>query len=161
MMPTAPIAAMISPARIRLRLLPTFSTADSRIAANGETRPVRSAGMIAERTVTNVPSTIVRTIVRGNNCNEVDGNSTPRAPRNPLSAAETPTPAIKPSNEPTTPTTTDSISIARVTCARCAPDCSQQRVLSLPLRGSDREHVVDHEAGNTHGDQREHRQEDA
>ena len=84
MIPTTPIAATISPPRIRLRLLPTFSTADSRIAANGETRPVRSAGMTADRTVTNVPSTNVSTTVRGSSCNEVDGKSMPRTPRNRL-----------------------------------------------------------------------------
>jgi hypothetical protein len=40
-------------------------------------------------------------------------------------------------------------------------DGAQQRVLPLTLRGSDREHVVDHEAGDAHRDEREHRQEDA
>ena len=121
MIPTAPIAATIRPLRILLRLPPTFSTADSRIAANGETRPVRSAGSTADRTVTKVPSSNVSTTVRGSSCNEVDGKSMPRTPRNDFSAMDTPTPATSPSSEPITPTTTDSSSIARVTWLFRAP----------------------------------------
>ena len=69
-------------------------------------------------------------------------------------------PAIKPSSEPTMPTTTDSTSIAREHLASLRADSAQQRVLALALRRGDREHVVDHEAGDAHRDEREHRQED-
>ena len=41
------------------------SSAVSRMAATGGTRPERSAGRSAERTVTSSPTTIVRMIVRG------------------------------------------------------------------------------------------------
>ena len=134
---------------------------DSRIAANGETRPVRSAGMTADSTVTSVPTTSVSTIVRGSSCSAVDGKSTPSSPRNALSAMDTPIPATSPKQR------TDDADHHRLDQHRprhlraLRADRAQQRVLALALRRGDREHVVDHEARHTHGDEREHRQEDA
>ncbi len=146
---------------IRLRLRPGCSIAESRIAASGETRPVRSAGMIADSTVTSRAHHHVSTMVRGSSCNVVDGKSTPSTPRKPFRADET-TDTGDQAEQRSDDADHDGLDQHRPRhLGTLRTDGTQQGVLALALRGRDREHVVDHEAGDTHGDEREHGQEDA
>ena len=61
-MAPAPSNIATTPMVTRRVTLPTFSSAVSRKAANGGTRPARSAGRIADRIVITVPTIMVSTI---------------------------------------------------------------------------------------------------
>ena len=61
-MAPAPSNIATTPIVTRRLTLPTFSSAVSRKAANGGTRPARSAGRIADRIVITVPTIMVSTI---------------------------------------------------------------------------------------------------
>ena len=97
------------------------SSAVSRMAATGGTRPERSAGRSADRTVTSSPTTIVRMIVRGSTVSPFEGRSRPRAENAAFSPRASSMPRPSPMMEPTSPTTTDSSRSDTATCRRLAP----------------------------------------
>ena len=117
----APRAMRIRPNSVRRRLRATTSTAVSRIAAKGGTRPARRAGNHADATVTISPTTMVLTTAELGTTRSPLGKSILAAFNNALSPFERPMPANNPMVEPNRPTTTDSIINARVTCFLEAP----------------------------------------
>ena len=84
--PYAPPASKTALKIIRRRKSFTVSNAVSRIAANGETRPARSAGRTAESTVITVPTMTVKIIAFGSIVKPLDGISRPSAFSKALSA---------------------------------------------------------------------------
>ena len=121
MIAAAPSAISTNPKMVRRRVSATTSIAVSRIAASGGTLPARRAGSQADDTVTIRPTTMVLTIAELGTTSPPVGRSIPAAFSNALSAFDRPIPAKRPMAEPNKPTTTDSISIARVTCFFDAP----------------------------------------
>ena len=111
----------VSPLIVRAFVALVDSSAVSRIAATGGTRPERSAGRRAEKTVTSSPTTIVRMIVRGSRTRPFEGRSRPKAEKAALSPIASSMPRASPMMEPTRPTTTDSSRSDTVTWRRLAP----------------------------------------
>ena len=117
---------MLTTRRVRPLMVRPFvalvdSSAVSRMAATGGTRPERSAGSSADRTVTSSPTTIVRMIVRGSRVSPLEGRSRPRAANAALSPRASSMPRPSPMMEPTSPTTTDSSRSDTATWRRLAP----------------------------------------
>ena len=117
----APSNIATTPIITRRLTLPTFSSAVSRNAASGGTRPARSAGSIAERTVTTVPTMIVVTIRFGWIVRPFVGISMPNALSNELNPRDSPIPDKNPSADPSKPIINASTIIATTTCRLLAP----------------------------------------
>ena len=119
--PTPPSATMMRPTMTRRVMLPALSSAVSRRAASGGTRPARRAGSHAASTVTSTPATNVLTNADVLMAKPCVGTSKPVALSSALSNCESRMPIPKPMTEPTTPIAVDSTSSARETCRRLAP----------------------------------------
>ena len=121
--PVTPSPSAIAARPIHVRVRPTWATsmAVDRMAASGGTLPALRAGSQADNTVTITPMTMVFTTVEAVTTRPLLGMSIPSPFSNAVSALESPMPPSMPRTEPTSPTTTDSVSIAREICRRLAP----------------------------------------
>ena len=116
-----PSAMNTAAAITRPRLLRACSKADSLIAATGATLPAETAGTMAASNVVTTPATVVMATVLTVIDSARAGTPKPNAlSRFPIPSAS-PAPATSPIAEPSSPITTASTSIMRVTWRRLAP----------------------------------------
>ena len=150
----------------RLRSGRARSSRRSLMAAIGEMRDARIAGMIAEPTVTNTPTAIATITVRSSTTSGPSGTWKPSSPTNARSNAARPIPTRSPRTAATSPTIPRFDDHGDDDLATARTHRPQQPELPSALRDEDRERVEDDECTDDEADRgepeqelREHREE--
>ena len=152
-----PATSTSPPSSARRRKGAAVVRATSWMAAIGGVRAARTAGKIAEPTVTNSPTAIAATTVRPRSTVPVSGTSKPKLSTASSRRPAMPTPTASPTTDASTPTTRRFDDDRRQHLASARAQRADEPELPRALGNQDRERVDDDERADDEPDRRRSR----